>query len=90
MRATRRSRHKAKPGGLRYPWRDEPLPGNDSGITELRDELFALLGEKDDFKRWLAGSLWKNIKVQTERHAYPMKRWVELVRIAEDFLDQEL
>jgi hypothetical protein len=71
-------------------WRDEPLPDDEPGITELHDELFSLMGEKNDFKRWLAGSLWKNIKVQTERHAYPMKRWVELVKIAEDFLDQEL
>lgn len=68
-------------------WRDEPLPGGNTGLTELRDELFALLGEKDDFKRWLAGSLWANIRVQTDRRAYPMKRWVELVQIAENFLD---
>ena len=69
---------------------DEPLPDDTPEIIELRDELFGLLGEKDDFKRWLAGSLWKNISVQTERHAYPMKRWVELVHIAEDHLEQEL
>jgi len=68
-------------------WRDEPLCEDSNGITGLRDELFGLLGEKDDFKRWLAGSLWKNISVQTERHAYPMKRWVELVQIAENFLE---
>ena len=71
---------------LAHYWRDEPL-GDDPEITTLRDELFGLLGEKTDFKRWLAGSLWKNISVQTERHAYPMKRWVELVQIAENFLD---
>jgi len=75
---------------LAHYWLDEELPTERSGITELRDELFGLLGEKDDCKRWLTGCLWKNISVQTERHAYPMKRWVELVQIAEDFLDREL
>jgi len=68
-------------------WRDKPLREDSPDISELRDELFGLLGEKDDFKRWLAGSLWANISVQTGRHAYPMKRWVELVQIAENFLD---
>jgi len=72
---------------LAHYWRDEPLPNDRPEIAALRDELFGFLGEKNDFKRWLAGSLWKNIRVQTERHAYPMKRWVELVQIAENFLD---
>jgi len=71
-------------------WLGEELPGDRPGIGQLRDELFGLLGAADDFKRWLAGCLWKNIKVQTERHAYPMRRWVELVRIAEGHLDREL
>ncbi len=73
---------------LAHYWQDEPLPKSSPDITALRDELFGLLGEKNDFKRWLAGSLWKNISVQTERHAYPMKQWVELVRIAENHLEQ--
>lgn len=72
---------------LAHYWLAEALPENRPGITALRDELFGLLGEKNDFKRWLVGCLWKNISVQTERHAYPMKRWVELVQIAENFLD---
>jgi len=69
-------------------WLGEALPDDRNAITDLRDELFALLGEQDDCKRWLVGCLWKNISVQTERHAYPMKRWVELVQIAEHFLEQ--
>jgi hypothetical protein len=75
---------------LEHYWLDAQLPGDRPDIKELRDELFGLLGEKDDCKRWLVGSLWKNISVQTERHAYPMKRWVELVQIAENFLDRDL
>ena len=49
-------------------------------------QLFALLGEGTNFKRWLVASLWKNIKNQTQFHAFPMKRWVEFVRIGEDYL----
>ena len=49
-------------------------------------ELFGLLGEETTFKRWLVASLWKNIKNQTQYHAFPMKRWVEFVRIGEDYL----
>jgi len=72
---------------LAHYWLNKPLPEDRPEIAALRDELFGLLGEKDDFKRWLTGCLWKNIKLQTKRHAYPMKRWVELVQIAENFLD---
>lgn len=75
---------------LAHYWMDAPLDEGSAGIAGLRAKLYGLLGEKNDFKRWLAACLWKNIKVQTERRAYPMRRWVELVHIAEDYLDREL
>jgi len=53
----------------------------------LAQDLHALLGEPTDFKRWLVASLWKGIKNQTLYQAYPMKRWIEFVRSAEDYLD---
>ena len=51
--------------------------------------LVGSLGEKTNLKRWLAASLWKNIKNQTQFHAFPMKRWVEFVRIGEDYLNKK-
>lgn len=57
------------------------------GGAQLKNELFGLLGEPDDVKRWLVACLWKNIKNQTAFHAYPMKHWVEFVRIGEDYID---
>jgi hypothetical protein len=56
------------------------------GGQEIEAELFNLLGEPDDFKRWLVACLWKNIKNQTMYQAYPMRRWVEFVRIGEDYI----
>lgn len=53
---------------------------------QLEKELFEQLGEPSDLKRWLVASLWKNIKNQTLYNAYPMKRWVEFVRIGEDYI----
>jgi hypothetical protein len=65
--------------------------GNNSSYTnknseQLEKELFEQLGEPSDLKRWLVASLWKNIKNQTLYNAYPMKRWVEFVRIGEDYI----
>jgi hypothetical protein len=65
---------------------DPAVNGEDAG--KIRDELFALLGERTALKRWLAASLWKNISNQTRFHAFPMKRWVEFVRIGEDYLNK--
>lgn len=59
---------------------------NINGREELEGELFELLGEHTDLKRWLVACLWKNIKNQTSYRAYPMKQWVEFVRIGEDYL----
>jgi hypothetical protein len=59
---------------------------NINGGEELEGELFGLLGEPTDLKRWLVACLWKNIKNQTSYRADPMKHWVEFVRIGEDYL----
>jgi hypothetical protein len=70
-------------------WRGETSEFKESAgeiAAALEAELFALLGEGTNFKRWLVASLWKNIKNQTQFHAFPMKRWVEFVRIGEDYL----
>jgi hypothetical protein len=72
-------------------WRettDADSAEGEEDIRGTRDELFALLGEKTALKRWLVASLWKNISNQTRFHAFPMKRWVEFVRIGEDYLNQ--
>ncbi len=61
-------------------WRAGDGNSDGSGIHKL-------VGQPDDFKRWLVASLWKNIKNQTLYQAYPMKRWMEFVRIGEDYLD---
>jgi hypothetical protein len=66
-------------------WSRSATPGGDAG--DIFTHLDELLGEPSDFTRWLVACLWKNIKNQTEYHAYPMKHWVEFVRIAEDYLD---
>jgi hypothetical protein len=62
--------------------------GNSEGAKAdpIAQELLKLLGPNNDFKRWLVASLWKNIKNQTMFQAYPMKRWIEFVRIGEDYL----
>lgn len=54
----------------------------------IRNEIFERLGKPDDVKRWLAACLWKNIYDQTTYHAYPMRQWVEFVRIGERYLEQ--
>jgi hypothetical protein len=58
--------------------------------SSIETELFEFLGEKTNFKRRLAASLWKNIKNQTQFQAFPMKRWVEFVRIGEDYLNKKM
>ncbi len=60
--------------------------GSDPETAAVADELASLMGEPDDYKRWLAASLWKNIKNQTEYEAYPMRQWVEFVKIGEGYL----
>ncbi len=70
-------------------WRDKPLiPGvaDMEHIASLQKELFDRLGEQTLLKRWLVASLWKNIKNQTQFLAFPMKRWIEFVRIGEEYL----
>jgi len=65
---------------------EKPEKSNEDG-EEIETKLFNLLGRPDDFKRWLVACLWKNIKNQTSFQAYPMKRWLEFVRIGEDYLN---
>ncbi len=67
-------------------WRGTQVTPTDSERQQLQSELFELLGEPSDFKRWLVASLWKSIRNQTEYSAYPMRRWVEFVRIGEEYL----
>lgn len=62
---------------------DDPCDADEGALAQT---LADLLGKPDAAKRWLVASLWKNIKNQTMQHAYPMKRWVEFVRIGEDYL----
>ena len=66
------------------------LGGSGEEAQKIRSELFTLLGEGTAFKRWLVASLWKNIRNQTRFQAFPMKRWVEFVRIGEDYLNKRL
>lgn len=54
----------------------------------IRNEIFERLGKPNDLKRWLVGCLWKNIYDQTTYHTYPMRQWVEFVRIGERYLEQ--
>ncbi len=66
-------------------WIDKKKPiKNDS---EAEEKIINLLGEPDELKKWLVACLWKNIKNQTQTHSYPMKRWVEFVRLGENYLD---
>ncbi|MCP4716579.1 MAG: hypothetical protein GY868_15770 [Deltaproteobacteria bacterium] len=58
----------------------------DADGEKIMQDLFTLMGEPTDFKKWLAACLWKNIENQTMHDAYPMKRWVEFVRIGEEYL----
>jgi hypothetical protein len=76
---------------LEQYWRDDNAGTKaveEENERQVRDELFTLLGDRTAFKRWLVASLWKNIKNQTQFHAFPMKRWVEFVRTGEDYLNR--
>jgi hypothetical protein len=64
---------------------ERTLSGEDE---QLRNDIYRLLGEPDDVKRWLVASLWKNIANQTAYHAYPMKHWVEFVQTGERYIAQ--
>jgi hypothetical protein len=70
---------------LEQYWRGTPADYDDQ---ELADRLAALLGGQTDCKRWLVACLWKNIKNQTLYQAYPMRHWVDFVRIGEDYIDR--
>ena len=65
-------------------WRETPI---DSDDQDLADQLYSLLGAPTDCKRWLVACLWKSIKNQTLHQAYPMRHWVDFVRIGEDYMD---
>jgi len=74
---------------LEQYWRghtDSGESGEEPG--KIYDELFILLGERTALKRWLVASLWKNISNQTRFHAFPMKRWIDFVRIGEEYLNK--
>ncbi len=68
-------------------WNGKSLENPDADTNRIETELFGLLGEPDDFKRWLVASLFKNIKTQTTYDAFPMNRWVEFVQVGETYLD---
>ncbi|MBN2107134.1 MAG: hypothetical protein JW832_06870 [Deltaproteobacteria bacterium] len=70
---------------LEQYWRGTPADADDQ---DLAVRLSALLGSPTDCKRWLAACLWKNIKNQTLYQAYPMRHWVDFVRIGEDYIDR--
>jgi len=53
---------------------------------KLMNNIIASLGKPDILKKWLAFSLYKNVKNQTLYQAYTMKRWVEFVRIKDSYL----
>ncbi len=67
-------------------WTGNNKLGSDKQDSKVEQELFMFLGKPDDLKKWLVACLWKNIKNQTLFHAYPMKRWVEFVRIGEEYI----
>jgi hypothetical protein len=60
----------------------------DAGDQDLADSLASLLGSATDTKRWLVACLWKSIKNQTLHQAYPMRHWVDFVRIGEDYIER--
>jgi len=60
----------------------------DPGDQELADSLAALLGCPTDTKRWLVACLWKSMENQTLHQAYPMRHWVDFVRIGEDYIER--
>jgi len=64
-------------------WRNGQLKAD----CDVSTRIYRLLGKPNDSKKWLVACLWKNIKDQTETHAYPMKEWAAFVRIGERYLD---
>jgi hypothetical protein len=68
-------------------WSGKAISLRGEGSEETADRIFGLLGDIDDFKRWLTASLWKNIRNQTAFETFPMGRWVEFVQIGERYMD---
>jgi len=58
----------------------------DKQEEDLREKILKSLGESDTIKKWLAFSLWKNLKNQTLYQAYTMKRWIEFGRIKDSYI----
>lgn len=73
-------------GILEKYWNGKITTYEAADAEAVEREIFALLGEPNDLKRWLVAGLWKNLKNQTAYHAYPMKSWVEFVRIGEKYI----
>jgi len=80
----RRAKTASYLAALEQYWRGTPADNDDQ---DLADRLAALLGSPTDCKRWLAACLWKSIKNQTLYQAYPMRHWVDFVRIGEDYIE---
>ena len=72
---------------LEHYWNGRPIQGKDDETSAVKERLFALLGEPNDFKKWLVASLWMNLKNQTSYETFPMKAWVEFVQIGEHYMD---
>jgi hypothetical protein len=70
---------------LEQYWRGTPVDYEDQ---DLADRLASLLGSPTGCRRWLVACLWKSIKNQTQHQAYPMRHWVDFVRIGEDYIDR--
>lgn len=70
---------------LEHYWREAQVDPDDQ---ELADSLAALLGPATAARRWLVACLWKSIKNQTLYQAYPMRHWVDFVRIGEDYIER--
>jgi hypothetical protein len=76
---------------LRAYWDDSPprqAVFNDTHWDTVKERVYKALEDRDPLKRWLVASLWKNIKGQTERQAYTMRRWVEFVQIGGQYVQQ--
>ncbi len=67
-------------------WKEDSTAPATAQQQAIQQRIRGELGEPDTFKRWLTACLWKNISNQHTYHAYPMKRWVDFVKIAEDYL----
>lgn len=81
----RRAKTASYLAALEQYWRGTPADYEDQ---DLADRLAALLGSPTDCKCWLVACLWKSIKNQTLHQAYPMRHWVDFVRIGEDYIDR--